>query len=200
MAAQTAAAEGTTEFQASRLGPCLSPPEPEMQRGRRRARSPMHLSMVNGPSAQQAPSRESSTLRGRCRHRSTSLLGGIASRNPSTASAALPSERSSSRAPTQRQLLHVPRAPPPPPPPQPLMHHHRRHRSQCPSRSGSRSTDGSDGTPHRRRQRTRSRARVHRLEGSFGALDLAPSPLHFQMVVLAADQPSDTTSGNSGSD
>lgn len=103
-------------------------------RGRKRRRSPPSFLTVAG---RQSPSGESSTFRGRSRHRSASQIGG--SRNASRL-------RDASLSPTRRKMMRI-------------AHLINRHRSQSPSRSRSPNTQEPS---KRRRQRTRSRGRVHR--------------------------------------
>ncbi|KAJ1333620.1 hypothetical protein MN608_03612 [Microdochium nivale] len=103
----------------------------DMQRGRKRRRSP--------PDTQREDthliSEESATFRGRCRHRSTSRLD---------ASRASSRFRGGSLSPSRKKLLYIANI-------------HRR-RNQSPSRS--RSPAAMDA-PKRRRQRTRSHSRDH---------------------------------------
>lgn len=136
----------------------LASPEPE-SRGRKRRRSPLRLTLVSG----QTPSGESATLRGRQRHRSTSLLN-ISSRATSM------SLRDASHSPSRRRLLCV-------------MHLERK-RSQSPSRSCS--PNGKD-VPKRRSQRTRSRSRSHH-DVHFASVDLK-SPLQFEFVARGKEAP-----------
>ncbi|KAK6085767.1 hypothetical protein SCUP234_02674 [Seiridium cupressi] len=110
----------------------LSSPEAD-QRGRKRRRSPTPFFAVT---TRQLPSGESSTFRGRSRHRSASRLD--MSRNVSRL-------RDASLSPTRRKMLHIAQ----------LIN---RHRSQSPSRSRSPNTQEPS---KRRRQRTRSRGREH---------------------------------------
>ncbi|KAI0009725.1 hypothetical protein F4779DRAFT_581190 [Xylariaceae sp. FL0662B] len=128
MTAQAVATEVLLDI----MFPTFSSPEPDNQRGRKRRRSPPG---PLGVTATQIPSGESATLRGRCRHRSTSRLD--ISRNTSRL-------RSGSLSPTRKKLLQIVQL--------------NRHRSQSPSRS--RSPNAQEPTK-RRRQRTSSRSRKH---------------------------------------
>lgn len=103
-------------------------------RGRKRRRSP-HPFLTGA--ARQSPSGESSTFRGRSRHRSASQIGG--SRTASRM-------RDASLSPTRRKIMRIAQ----------LIN---RHRSQSPSRSCSPNTQDAS---KRRRQRTHSRSRIHR--------------------------------------
>ncbi len=126
--------------------------EPELQRGRKRRRSPMPFTIV---ATTQTPSGESATLRGRRRHRSTSLvaLSALPSRAPSR------TFRDTSYSPSRKRFLRYSKMD--------------RRRSQSPSRS--RSLDMSEA-PKRRRQRTRSRSRDHQQRSGLPAIE-AKSPL-----------------------
>lgn len=110
----------------------ISSPEPELQRGRKRRRSPEPFMQMTSA---QLPSGESATFRGRSRNRSMSRRD--ASRRTSRL-------RAGSLSPSRRKLLRVV--------------HLNRHRSQSPSRSRS---PNAQEQSKRRRQRTRSRSREH---------------------------------------
>ncbi|KAI0387586.1 hypothetical protein F5Y04DRAFT_7845 [Hypomontagnella monticulosa] len=123
MAAQTVASEGFIDITIT----TFSSPEPDVQRGRKRRRSPPETL------AARLPSTESATFRGRCRHRSSSRLD--SSRNPSRL-------RGGSLSPTRRKLIRVVQL--------------NRHRSQSPSRSRSPNTQESTKR-RRQRTQSRSR-------------------------------------------
>lgn len=125
-------ASATNERLAELVFSAMSPADID-QRGRKRRRSPAPFLTV---AARQLPSGESSTFRGRSRHRSASRLDG---------SRAAPRMRDGSMSPTRRKILRIAQ----------LI---ARHRSQSPSRSRSPNTQE---PPKRRRQRTRSRGREH---------------------------------------
>ena len=138
------------------LRSALSSPEPEAQRGRKRLRSPLPFALVTT----QTPSGESSTLRGRRRYRSTSLINfsAFSSRSASR------NFRDASYSPSRRQVLRIVKID--------------RRRSQSPSRS--RSPFAKHEPSKRRRHRTRSRSRSHNATSS-ATLDLK-SPLQFEVV------------------
>ncbi|KAI1470833.1 uncharacterized protein F4812DRAFT_280477 [Daldinia caldariorum] len=140
----------------------FSSPEPDSQRGRKRRRSPPEALAV---AAARVPSAESSTFRGRCRHRSSSRLD--ISRNTSRL-------RGGSLSPTRRKLIRVVQL--------------NRHRSQSPSRSRSPNTLEA---PKRRRQRTQSRSRNHEVE-SKKAIEPIPIVASFlrHEIVIRSDSPS----------
>jgi hypothetical protein len=126
-------------------------PEPEMQRGRKRRRSPAPFVVV---ATAKTLSGESATLRGRRRHRSTSVLAlsAFSSRNPSR------SLRDPSASPSRKRFF--------------VGFQLERRRSASPSRS--RSPNATEPPPRRRRQRTRSRRRDHDNVTSFPAAEIEP--------------------------
>jgi hypothetical protein len=134
------------------LSSTFSSPEPDVQRGRKRQRSPAPLSFIVSAHTQ---SGESATFRGRRRFRSTSMIN-ISSRNPSR------SLRGASASPSTKRLLRIVRLD--------------RRRSQSPSRS--RSPFNLQDVPKRRRHRTRSHSRTHQ-DNSVASPDLK-SPLQFE--------------------
>jgi len=137
----------------------LDIPDDELQRGRKRRRSSGQT-----PPAQ-IPSTGSTTLRGRCRHRSLSQSLTF-SPSKSSSSTIVPTDESPRaqsprrRKSPRRKYLKK----------NLMVQEIKRRRSQSPSRS--RSVDGGDGTPKpRRRQRTRSRSRSHGAERNGGEED-----------------------------
>lgn len=130
--------EATTEPGERIVAGSVLSPEPEIQRGRKRRRSP-------GPLVVVAPAKtlsgDSATFRGRRRHRSTSVmaLSALSSRNPSRGL------RDPSCSPSRTRFLRALAL--------------ERRRSASPSRS--RSPNAAEPPSRRRRQRTRSRHRVH---------------------------------------
>lgn len=128
----------------------LLSPEPEIQRGRKRRRSPVPLGIF---STTKTVSGESATFRGRSRRRATSavplsgLSSAFASRNPSR------TRPDGSASPSRKKLLRYAS----------LVEQRHRRRSQSPSRSRSpNAPPGSEVSERqRRRQRTRSRSRDH---------------------------------------
>ena len=126
------------------------PFDPDHQRGRKRFKSPLPLIIM----ATQTPSGESATLRGRRRHRSTSLitLSALPSRAPSR------TLRDMSQSPSSKRSLRFTRLD--------------RCRSQSPSRS--RSPDAFEASK-RRRHRTRSRSRDHQARTVVGVMDVKSS-------------------------
>ncbi len=129
--------------------------EAEAPRGRKRRRSPLPFIVTVTASN---PSGESATLRGRSRHRSTSLvtLSTFSSRAPSR------SLHEASYSPSKKRYLQYVQA--------------QRRRSQSPSRSQSPNTKV---PPKRRRQRTRSRSRPHKTAPGAEI----KSPLRNRMVI-----------------
>ncbi|KAI2636974.1 hypothetical protein GGS26DRAFT_463671 [Hypomontagnella submonticulosa] len=150
MAAQTVANEGFIDITIT----TFSSPEPDVQRGRKRRRSPPETPAVT---ATRLPSTESATFRGRCRHRSSSRLD--SSRNPSRL-------RGCSLSPTRRKLIRVVQL--------------NRHRSQSPSRSRSPNAQESS---KRRRQRTQSRSRNHESESKKPSEPTVASFLRHEIVI-----------------
>lgn len=126
----------------------LDIPDDELQRGRKRRRSSGQT-----PPAQ-IPSTGSTTLRGRCRHRSLSQSLTISVSKSSSSTIAPADGKPGAQSPRRRKSpgrKHLKN---------PMVQEIKRRRSQSPSRS--RSVNGDDGTPKpRRRQRTRSRSRSH---------------------------------------
>jgi len=134
----------------------------DVQRGRKRQRR----EDVGMAKATKSPSGESATLRGRRRHRSTSAMtrSGVSSRNSSRSFR----DTSRSRSPPSRKCFL-------------WIFQVERRRDQSPSRS-----PNTWRAPRRRRQRTRSRGRVHRVESiSKLALDVKPA---VQSEVIVADK------------
>lgn len=121
----------------------LSSPEPE-SRGRKRRRDPISFTFTR---PNHSPSVESCTLRGRCRHRSSSRLAFISSRASSCA-------RHASSSSSKGRLLGVI-----------LFRAENHRRSQSPSRSRSPGDHEMASASKRRRQRTRSRSRKHNRDG-----------------------------------
>ena len=152
-----AEAQVHSEDVAAKVLPALSSPEPAVQRGRKRRRSPMPFSLIAAP---QTPSGE--TFRGRCRQRSTSLVN-LSSRNTSR------SFRDASYSPSRKRFLRVAQP-----------ERRGRRRSQSPSRS--RSADDRDAIK-RRRQRTTSHSRDHQGVVSFALVEQAQkSPLRLEFT------------------
>lgn len=155
----------------------VSSPDPEA-RGRKRRRDPLNLSSLQ---RQHNTARaESSTLRGRCRHRSPSRLAIMTSMSshpgtgPGNAAGQDP-PASPTSSPETRRFLSVIMAWP---------ENHRR--SQSPSRSRSRGGGRTKAElfplamTARRRQRTQSRSRRHGREEAFATVRSSPrSPLGF---------------------
>ncbi|KAI1461474.1 hypothetical protein F4805DRAFT_284176 [Annulohypoxylon moriforme] len=131
----------------------FSSPEPD-SRGRKRRRSPPDTLAVT---TNRLPSTDSTTFRGRCRHRSSSRLD--VSRNTSRL-------RSGSLSPIRRKLIRAIQL--------------NRHRSQSPSRS--RSLNGQESSK-RRRQRTQSRSRDHEGESKKTGEPIVTSFLRHEIVV-----------------
>ncbi|CAN8102179.1 unnamed protein product [Discula destructiva] len=156
----------------------LASPDPEA-RGRQRRRDPLNLFAI----PRHNPSRESSTLRGRCRHRSTSRMNLVTLTSTTAASQHGRSHRGD-RSPERRLLaagVIVVRAEGP--------RRCRRRRGQSPSRSRSPGRGSGSGSGKvaevlvvspvvgkRRRQRSQSRGRRHGLEGAFASVVLAGRP------------------------
>lgn len=107
-------------------------------RGRKRRRDPISITLTR---PNQSPA-ESCTLRGRCRHRSSSRLG-ITSCSSSRA-------RKTTSSPSKRRLLGVI-----------VLRAENHRRGQSPSRSRSPGNPQVEAAGKRRRQRTRSRSRNH---------------------------------------
>ncbi|KAH7030929.1 uncharacterized protein B0I36DRAFT_349092 [Microdochium trichocladiopsis] len=125
----------------------------DMQRGRKRRRSPPDLQREDT----HLVSEESATFRGRCRHRSTSRL------DLSRASSRF---RGGSLSPSRKKLLYI-------------ANMHRR-RDQSPSRS--RSPAATDASK-RRRQRTRSHSRDHpHKSAQFTATEAYTSGLRHELL------------------
>lgn len=159
--------------------PPLSSPDPEARGRSKRRRDPLTLNSFSSLTARSRG--ESSTLRGRRRHRSPSRMNLVASRASTAAS-------------TPRDVREEDMSPPPSPEKRRLVavalvlrpENHRR--SQVPSRS--RSPDGSGGDlgmgkaevvsvvmSQRRRQRTQSRSRRHGLDEALASGGQARSRL-----------------------
>lgn len=125
-------------------------PDPDMQRGRKRRRREEPGAALN-TTRKQIPSGESATLRGRCRHRSTSAAAFSAFSSRSRSRSCVRDDGSFSPSNSKKRILRL------------VQLNGRRRRSQSPSRS--RSTNrhrlSSCHDRRRRRQRTRSRSREH---------------------------------------
>ncbi|KAI1437180.1 hypothetical protein GGR50DRAFT_692476 [Xylaria sp. CBS 124048] len=134
----------------------LSPPEPDLQRGRKRRRD--HFQMVSGRVA--SPLGESASFRGRCRYRSSSRYMDMSSvSRPTSQHHVLIGDfhhrkTSGSLSPSRRKMIRI------------MQLVGNRQRNQSPPRSPSPYTSYTDleaaqDTPKRRRQGTRSRSRAH---------------------------------------
>jgi hypothetical protein len=135
----------------------LFSPEPELQRGRKRRRTPVPFAIVT---TTKTLSGESATFRGRTRRRATSVVGlsTLSSAFSSLNTSRTRADRSASPS-RKKQFRFVP-----------LVEQCHRPRSQSPSRSRSPTMPGIEVSERRRRrQRTRSRSRDHGTSRSFPA-------------------------------